>query len=425
MRKGTVVDRPTFDGYVHEALAHVYDLPFLQRSPLVDLFGLRKRDGGGGTALHRTLIEAIEELKPPREVSPEAVAWKTYRSLQMRYVRSLNAAAAASELGLSTRQAQRVHFVALASISTYLWENSRAPDRDDAHVSAVSRSVEPLNGVGEDATLDAELAAILAGDHGELESFPLTVRGALATIGPMLQQRRIVAELTVDEALAHSIAPRGLVRQALVQIFLGALEWSTAERLDVSADVCPRGARLLVTVEPEAVPAREAKLALPLERRLRIAERLLSAIGGRLTASATPRIQISATLPLGIAPTVLTVEDNPQVVQLFRRYLNGSIYRFIHAPDADVAVELASEEQPNVITLDVMMPRRDGWELLQALKVRPDTQRIPVLVCSVLRDQELALALGAAEFLPKPVTQHALLSALNRYVREESGIRNC
>jgi CheY-like chemotaxis protein len=114
------------------------------------------------------------------------------------------------------------------------------------------------------------------------------------------------------------------------------------------------------------------------------------------------------------------VEDNPQVVQLFRRYLHGSIYRLLHVPDPDVLVQRAGEEQPAVITLDVMMPRRDGWELLQALKVRPETRDIPVLVCSVLRDRELALALGAADFLPKPITQHTLLAALNRHALRPS-----
>lgn len=409
------VNRTDFDGHVHEALSHLYDLPFLKRSPLVDRLGLRTRDGSGGTALHRTLIEAIEQLKPPREVSPDAMAWKTYRSLVLRYVRSLNAGAAAGELGLSTRQAQRIHQVALGSISTLLWDNWRESFALEVDTPVADRAADPALESPDDQALDDELRAILTGDHGELEPFPVILRSALETVEPMLRQRSVVASLTVDDSLASGIAPRDLIRQALVQILLDVVDRTDGGGLVVSADPHAEGARMRVSLGPDSEPLPSAGTEAFPERRLKVARRLLGAIGGRLAIDLAPSLRIEAIVPLGIAPTVLTVEDNPQVVHLFRRYLNGSIYRLIHVPDADAAVEVASEEQPDVITLDVMMPRRDGWELLQALKVRPDTRDIPVLVCSVLRDRELALALGAADFLPKPITQHTLLSALGRH----------
>jgi len=109
------------------------------------------------------------------------------------------------------------------------------------------------------------------------------------------------------------------------------------------------------------------------------------------------------------------VEDNPQVVQLFQRYLSGSPFQMVTAPNGSVAFDLATAEQPAAITLDLLLPQRDGWEFLQVVKVHPDTRQIPVIVCSVLRERELALALGAADFLAKPVTQYALLSSLRRH----------
>ena len=74
----------------------------------------------------------------------------------------------------------------------------------------------------------------------------------------------------------------------------------------------------------------------------------------------------------------------------------------------------ARELRPAAIALDVMMAGQDGWETLQQLKNHPQTQAIPVLICSVLREPELARFLGAAALLPKPVTRPELLGALAR-----------
>jgi CheY-like chemotaxis protein len=75
-------------------------------------------------------------------------------------------------------------------------------------------------------------------------------------------------------------------------------------------------------------------------------------------------------------------------------------------------LKLARELAPVAVALDVMMPTQDGWEVLQSLKNDPTTRNIPVIICSVLDDPELAYSLGAAAYLHKPVTQADLLSAL-------------
>ena len=268
----------------------------------------------------------------------------------------------------------------------------------------------------DERALNDELAAILAGDHGELEPFPAIVRSALMTVEPMLRQRGITADVRCDSMLAHSIAPHDLTRQALVLLILGGIDQVGPGRLVIAAEEWPGGARLALTIEDTPIRPVEAHPDRPLERRLLVASRLLSAMGGQLVASEEPRLSIEAILPLGLSPTVLTIEDNEQVVHLYRRYLGGSIYRLVPVADAGAAVRAAIDERPAVITLDVMMPHRDGWEVLQALKVHPETRAIPVIICSVLREKELALALGATDFLTKPVSQHALLDALNRHI---------
>jgi CheY-like chemotaxis protein len=110
--------------------------------------------------------------------------------------------------------------------------------------------------------------------------------------------------------------------------------------------------------------------------------------------------------------TVLVVDDNEDILELFRGYLTPHRYRVVTAQTAHDALDLARGLKPYAITLDLMMPDEDGWDLLQILLNQPDTQHIPIVVCSVLKQKELALSLGASAFLEKPISEEALTSAL-------------
>jgi CheY-like chemotaxis protein len=77
-------------------------------------------------------------------------------------------------------------------------------------------------------------------------------------------------------------------------------------------------------------------------------------------------------------------------------------------------IELAQQLQPNVIILDVMIPEMDGWEILQRLRSTPATKAIPVVICSVFYDPELAFTLGAVDVLKKPVRKEDLVAALKK-----------
>src|SRR5262249_28527074 len=100
-----------------------------------------------------------------------------------------------------------------------------------------------------------------------------------------------------------------------------------------------------------------------------------------------------------------------------------SSYHLIHARTAGRALSLVQDTRPDAIILDVVMPTRDGWEILAALQTDGATASIPVMICSVLPDRELALSLGAAGFLAKPVTRTALTCALDSLFNPEPSQR--
>lgn len=116
------------------------------------------------------------------------------------------------------------------------------------------------------------------------------------------------------------------------------------------------------------------------------------------------------------ARTILVVEDNPQAAKLLSLSLTRAGYDVLVAANGAAALELAGRCHPKAITLDILLPDRDGWEVLAELKASPRTRDIPVVIVSVLDQQTLGFRLGAADYLIKPVERGALLHALRRCV---------
>ncbi len=113
--------------------------------------------------------------------------------------------------------------------------------------------------------------------------------------------------------------------------------------------------------------------------------------------------------------TVLVIDDEESARTLIARSLD--MYRVVTAATGEDGIRLANEEQPDVITLDVMMPRMDGWTVLSRLKDDPSTSDIPVILITMSDDDDgLGYALGAAEFLNKPIKRQRLLDLLERLV---------
>ncbi|MGD2148603.1 MAG: response regulator, partial [Anaerolineae bacterium] len=114
---------------------------------------------------------------------------------------------------------------------------------------------------------------------------------------------------------------------------------------------------------------------------------------------------------------VLCVDDDTGVINLYRRYLNQRGYRVFGLTDSRRALDVAKRLQPYAMTLDVMMPRKDGWEVLQELKADPATSDIPVIICSIISEAERGMSLGAADYLVKPIMEEDLVATLDRLGR--------
>lgn len=109
---------------------------------------------------------------------------------------------------------------------------------------------------------------------------------------------------------------------------------------------------------------------------------------------------------------VLIVEDDVKASELIGIYIKNAGYQVEYAYDGEEALTKAKELMPLAITLDVMLPERDGWQVLQSLKADEDTRNIPVIMISMVDNKELGLSLGAVDYLTKPIDKNRLLSTL-------------
>jgi len=418
-----------------DALRHFYDYPYLGRHPLLarlrDLLG--EDPASAVQKLRGLLVEAVEALRPGDHVPADSPAWRPYQVVYNRYVLGKELAKVKSELGLGERQIQREQQRAFAEIAARLWAQHAAAAEKDALPPGDALSQEIARAAGEPQALDAA---------SEM------VRAAQA-ISALAQARGVPLLHEPGEDPLPALGDPALFRQLLVSAlsFLVRLPATGALRLhagrrgkrivcSLAATVHPVGAGRPRPVphaetartpgEPapggETPPLPETILALA---RAAGAEIALAAGGETTPTTGTETMPLRLEIALPAAGgewTVAIVEDNRDLAALFSRYLSRRGYRVVEIPDPQAALARIAAAQPDAVVLDVMMGGVDGWEILQRLRAYPSLRDVPVAICSVLDEAELAGSLGADSYLKKPVRPAQLLECLSRLLaRPRSG----
>jgi PAS domain S-box-containing protein len=116
----------------------------------------------------------------------------------------------------------------------------------------------------------------------------------------------------------------------------------------------------------------------------------------------------------GEKPLVLVVEDSPQASELLRLHIESAGYRVEVARDGAAAIDMAKRLRPAVITLDILLPVKDGWQVLKELKRHPICRHIPIIIVSIVDEKTLGFSLGAVDYFVKPVNKDDLLQALDK-----------
>jgi len=112
---------------------------------------------------------------------------------------------------------------------------------------------------------------------------------------------------------------------------------------------------------------------------------------------------------------VLCIDDDPDVIEILKMYLVPEGYSVAGALSGDEGLEIAARVKPALITLDIMMPKKDGWQVLRELKQNPATKDIPVIIHSIVDNKPLAMSLGAVDVMTKPTDPKRLLALVKKH----------
>lgn len=380
---------------VKQVLEHLYDFAYLQQHALARVYD-NEGDLSAKTAgrqLRYELVTAIESLKPNPEVQFRALNSRLYDILHLYYIENQSVQQVAAELSLSERQAYRDLKRGQENVASVLW-NNRLPPVGQAEATSADLSLEsevarlklhvrPVD-VGAIFTEARSAVERLAMLHEVTLSATLPTTAMMLSTDPVLAHQILVSILSyaIQEAQAGELASSFDIGHDLLTL---ALDYRLKEmgdsKLGADAIIPKLAARLKWTISLDDAPDEYRHVRL------------------RMASSRT---------------TVMVIDDNEGWGELLNRFLQGFDCLVVSTRGDTESLRRADELNPSAIILDVMMPDKDGWEILQRFRALPATANVPIIVCSVFNDPQLAYSLGASAFVSKPTDQKIILETLKQ-----------
>lgn len=401
---------------LRHALNHLYDPDQLRTSPLVHLLALDSQPQAA-TRLQQLLLAAIQALRPPMGEPAGSVKRRIYQVLQLRYEQQFSQKEVADQLGLSVRQFRRLQQAALETLAFHLVQAYGLADRladlpaaPAVHTVAVSPDELPESLLW--------LQSLSATETTRLSQALPEVLRLVQPLADRNQKRLAWQPWAPGEATCSAAIHPQVFRQALLHLLNAAIVHARGSEVSVTVDC--RSLDVSITVAAGGAAGQSSDLDFVLGNEQEMVQQMLHAVGADLvlrTSSSGWQAQLCCDRVQ--EQPVLVVDDHPDTVDLLRRCVEGTRYRIVATHEPQRALAMAQQEQPFVVLLDVMMPGVDGWEVLTRLKQDEVTAHIPVWVCTVLDQSELAISLGADGFLRKPVTREALLQVLDAQAVQE------
>jgi CheY-like chemotaxis protein len=240
-----------------------------------------------------------------------------------------------------------------------------------------------------------------------------TENGRLTVVAERFESDRQMVRFAVSDTGI------GMTKEQLGRLFqaFSQAESSTAKKyggtglgLAISRRFCQLGGDITVTSRPGEGSTFTIVLPARSDAPAQVVPAQVPAEALRLAAHADNR------------PSILIVDDDPAAQEMLAANLKGAGYRLVHAASGDEALSLARTVRPDAITLDILMPKPDGWDVLNALKADPDLCDIPVVIVTVAPDRGIGLSLGAVEVLTKPVDRARLTALIHRLVRRDGPV---
>lgn len=410
------MDRSEFDGALQEVLTRLYDPTYVVPDDFWEILGASSPRTHLG--LQDQIAEQIRRMEPQNDRPGAYRTRRHYQVLYFRYVLELTQKETAHRMQVSPRHLRREQQQAVLVLAQRIWEEWESASGIPSEIRAIGGSEQSIPAAGNGSSpasavqMQREIALLQDRTPNAFTEVGAEMERVTRVMEDILTTRKI--ELLHDCGNELRVQMHPAVYR---QILIGAID-ALASQMDggcilVRARGRKRGVAITVCGNPFVRNAGDS------------AWRLFASQVGCSTAYARSGRQ--GIFLLRFPPldkySVLVIDDNSDVLHVFRRYTVGTQFH-VHEigtkqgvrhemRSANVLAQVV-ESQPDAIVLDVMMPDLDGWELLGELRRDPMTQSIPVIVCSVIGANGLADALGAAAHLSKPVTQEEFLATLHR-----------
>jgi len=380
---------------VKDALEHLYDFPYLQNHPLANMAQSKGDSSSQSPAQHlrRELMDVIDTLSPGPDVPFRSPHARLYNVLHLHYVEGMTVQETANELGISLRQAYRDLRRSEESVAAILW--SRIQQTPPVEPKAMRLS-----------SIQEEMARLES--HPRPTDIQSLLQQAQKAVSSLAKQNSLSFKLeTPPEPVVVAIDPV-IAHQVLVNILSQVVKQAQPGIVRFVLDDGEKGTSLTLRYAPEPGASGLAVIDP-------VVVHLTDHLGWKIQQADSPDPVRTVTIHVVThGPTVLVVDDNEGLVELLGRYLTGHNCRVAAALSGQEGLKLTQELLPDAIVLDVMMPEMDGWEFLQRLRANSQTTDIPVIICSVFNDPELAYSLGASAILAKPVRRQDILDALRK-----------
>jgi CheY-like chemotaxis protein len=401
---------------LRHALRHLYNPVELSRSTLISEFDLPVGEEPSA-AIRHIFIEAIQALKPTIGVSQSTQVWRIYHILVFRFLEQSSQKQVASELGLSIRQVSRLEKLALQALSERLAAFQKRPSQPEladlleklpnSQPSFTSQEMELLK-----MTFPSEI----------IETIPF-IENILHTTGPLAESLNVSMNYHHLGTLPAIYGLLNPIRQGVINALTSIMQSIPGGEIRIKVESVDQDILLeLSAIPPEGLAFESGE---QLCDGCQQALSLIELSGGKMKIDSHPhdqaRLVLSLYLPMTRTRLVLALDDNQDALRLIERFLTGSQYRLFGLQDPSALINLSENLHPDLILLDVMLPEVDGWELLGRLREHPRLSKIPVIVSSILSQEPLAMALGAAAFLRKPVSQEELLQTLDGLLLNSKG----
>ncbi|MBN1221415.1 MAG: response regulator [Anaerolineae bacterium] len=406
-----MLTRKQFLKHLREALNHLYDPKFLRQSPLAELFGVADRFDTS-SHLQNILTEAIETMKTEIDEPLHSHQRRVYELLLYRYIEQFSQKEVADQFDISVRHLRREQEAALEALAYRLWEQFYPETEVNKNSAPQTASAQTP---ATDILVNDELAWLKNVPLESTADLQQTLPIVLDLIRPLATQHKVSLNPTIADNLPRLVIHLVALRQILLNLLTVAINRLPERQIIISAQPDNWEVQIQVRGKHRISPA--GSFSDQQKASLEMTQQMVKLSGGRLILSGDDApFKATLNLPALEQLPVLVIDDNADTLQLLQRYATGTRYRLIAAQNPEQALSLVDQLRPQIVVLDVMMPQMDGWELLGWLRQHPITEHVPIIVCTILAQEELALSLGADAFIPKPVQRQDFLATLDRQV---------